>query len=79
MIVNMVENPNIKETKITIECSRADSQILKIISLIKNYENNDKKIIGISKGETYCIEQDNILYFETVNRKTFYYTADGVY
>ena len=65
MIVNMVENPNIQETKITIECSKADSQILKIISLINNYENNDKKIIGISKGETYCIEQDNILYFET--------------
>ena len=47
VIVNMVENPNIKETKITIECSKADSQILKIISLINNYENNDKKIIGI--------------------------------
>ena len=30
----MVENPNIQETKITIECSKADSQILKIISLI---------------------------------------------
>ena len=79
MIVNMVENPNIQETKITIECSKADSQIIKIISLINNYENNDKKIIGISKGETYCIEQNNILYFETVDRKTFCYTADGVY
>ena len=51
MIVNMVENPNIQETKITIECSKADSQILKIISLINNYENNDKKIIGISKDQ----------------------------
>ncbi len=79
VIVNMVENPDIKETKITIECSKADSQILKIISLINNYENNDKKIIGISKGETYCIEQESILYFETVDRKTFCYTADGVY
>lgn len=61
----MVENPNIQETKITIECNRTDSQILKIISLINNYENNDKKIVGISKGETYCIEQDNnsILFF----------------
>ena len=53
----MVENPNIQETKITIECNKADSQILKIISLINNYENNDKKIIGISKGET--IKQGN--------------------
>ena len=74
MIINMVEKPDIKETKITIECSKADSQILKIISLINNFENNDRKIIGISKGETYCIEQESILYFETVDRKTFCYT-----
>lgn len=79
MIVNMVENSNIKETKITIECIKADREILKIISLISNYENNDKKIIGISEGETYFIEQDSILYFETVDRKTFCYTAKGVY
>ncbi len=79
MIINMVENSNIKETKITIECNKVDSQILKIISLIKNYESNDKKIIGISKGETYCIEQDDVLYFETVDRKTFCYTANGEY
>lgn len=79
MIINMVENPNIKETKITIECNKANNQILKIISLIKNYESNDKKIIGISKGETYCIEQNDVLYFETVDRKTFCYTAKGEY
>lgn len=79
MIVKMVENPNVQETKITIECNKADSQILKIISLINNYENNDKKIIGISNGETYCIKQEDILYFDTVDRKTFCYTANGVY
>lgn len=79
MIINMIENPNIKETKITIECNTADNKVLKIISLIKNYESNDKKIIGISKGETYCIEQDDVLYFETVDRKTFCYTAKGEY
>ena len=46
MIVNMIENSNIKETKITIECCKADSQILKIISLINNYENNEKIYIS---------------------------------
>ena len=79
MIVNMIENSNIKETKVTIECSKVDSQILKIIELIKKSDNTDKKIIGILNGETYCIDKDNVLYFEAVDRKTFFYTEDGVY
>ena len=79
MIVNIIEDSNIKETKITIECNKTDDNILKLISLVNNVGNNDKKIIAISKGETYCIEQDSVLYFETVDRKTFCYTAKGVY
>lgn len=79
MVIKMIEDSNIKETKITIECSKADNNVLKLISLINNIDNTDRKIIGISKGETYCIEQDSILYFEVVDRKTFCYTADGVY
>lgn len=79
VIVNMVENSNIEEPKITIECNKVDSQILKIVELLKKSDYNDKKIIGIARGETYCINQDNILYFETVDRKTFCYTKDAVY
>ena len=51
MIVNIIENSNIKETKINIECNKTDENIIKLISFIKNINNNDKKIIGISKGK----------------------------
>ena len=78
MIVNMIENSNIEETKITIECKKVNDEILNIVSLINKYNSNDK-VIGISEDETYCIEQDTILYFEAVDRKTFFYTIDGVY
>ena len=79
MIVNIIENSNIKETKISIECNKTDESIIKLVSLIKNINNNDRKIIGISQGETYCLEQDRILYFESVDRKTFCYTEDSVF
>ena len=79
MIVNIIENSNIKETKINIECNKTDESIIKLVSLIKNINNNDGKIIGISQGETYCLEQDRILYFESVDRKTFCYTEDGIF
>lgn len=79
MIVNIIENSNIKETKINIECNKTDESIIKLVSLIKSINNNDRKIIGISQGETYCLEQDRILYFESVDRKIFCYTEDSVF
>ena len=79
MIVNIIENSNIKETKINIECNKTDESIIKLVSLIKNINNTDKKIIGISQEETYCLEQNEILYFESVDKKTFCYTVDNVF
>lgn len=79
MIVNIIENSDIKETIINIECNKTDENIIKLISFIKNINNSEKKIIGISHGETYCLDQNKILYFETVDRKTFCYTEDGVF
>lgn len=49
MVIKMIEDSNIKETKITIECSKVDSNVLKLISLINSIDNMDRKIIGISK------------------------------
>ncbi len=79
MIIKIIEKSDIEEPKITIECKKADRKILKIVELINKSDSNDKKIIGLSNGESYCIDLENILYFETVDRKTFCYTSDGVY
>lgn len=78
MIIKIIENPDIKETVITIECSKADKNILKTAELIKQSDNNGK-IVGTLTGEFFSIALENILYFEAVDRKTFCYTADGVY
>lgn len=79
MTVNVIEKSDIKETKITIECRRADDEVLQLLNLIKKYESGNKKLTGISNGEIYCIDKKDVLYFESVDRKTFCYTADGIY
>jgi len=79
LLVNIVENPDARETKVTIECRRADENILQLLERIKQSDGGDKRIIGVSNGETYCIERQDILYFEAVDRKTFCYTEGGVY
>lgn len=79
MTVNIIENADVKEVKITIECCKVDDGILQLLNSIKKYEDRNKKLIGISNEETYCIDKKDILYFESVDRKTFCYTADGIY
>ncbi|MDE5984086.1 MAG: LytTR family transcriptional regulator DNA-binding domain-containing protein [Eubacterium sp.] len=79
MRINIIENSEVTETEITIECCKADDKILQLLNLIKKYECSDRRIIGISNGETYCIDKKDILYFESVDRKTFCYTSDGIY
>lgn len=78
MIVNMTENAELKETVVTIECRKADSDILRLISAIKNFDNS-QKIVCTANGETYFIDCGEILYFESVDRNTFCYTESKVY
>lgn len=75
MEIKLIENKKLIEPKITIECREADEQILDIIHLIKSKEAKGKRIVGIKDDETYCIEPREVLYFESVDRKTFCYTA----
>lgn len=77
--IKLLENPKCKEPKITIECREANEQILEILKLIKGTENKSKRIVGIKNNETYCIDPNEILYFESVERKTFCYTANSEY
>lgn len=78
MIVNMTENSALTETVVTIECKKADSEILKLISIIKNFGNSGKVVCSL-KGETYFIDCNDVFYFESVDRSTFCCTADKVY
>ncbi|MBQ8796249.1 MAG: LytTR family transcriptional regulator DNA-binding domain-containing protein [Clostridia bacterium] len=79
MEIKLIENPKLSKTIITIECKETDEKILHIIHLIKSADAKGKKIVGIKDDETYCLEPDEILYFESVDRKTFCYTEKSVF
>ncbi len=79
MQINIIENENCKETKITIECYKTDQHIVDIIGVLKNIESQGKRIVGIKDDETYCIEPNEVLYLESIDRKTFCYTKKSVY
>ena len=74
IIIN--ENSNIEETEIIINCRQTDEQILRICAGLRMF---DKKITGLFNEQIYLLNASDILYVDTVDRKTFIYTTGQVY
>lgn len=74
IIIN--ENENVKETEITINCRVVNENISKIIASLRSLDQN---ITGIRNGQTYLLKPWDILYIDTVDRKTFLYGIQEVY
>ena len=79
MILKLIENQNIKTTKITVECKEKDEQVKKIIELVEHLDKDKNILIACLEGKLFNLEINDIFYIESVERKTFGYTADNVY
>ncbi|WP_070000119.1 LytTR family DNA-binding domain-containing protein [Cellulosilyticum sp. I15G10I2] len=75
MKVTIDESINYLETEIIIKCSEVNEETQKLILMLKNSE---KKIFGVIGKATQLIDPHNILYFESVDKKTFIYTKEQV-
>ena len=73
IIIN--ENREIEETEIIINCRQADEQILRICAGLRML---DKKITGLHECQTFLCSAADVLYIDTVDRKTFLYTESQV-
>ena len=76
MKITIQQNHAVAEPEITVVCSKLDSRLEEILSYISLIDNT---VTGAKDGETFFIPLSEILYFETVDRKVFFYTADGIY
>ena len=76
MKITIQQNHAVTEPEITVVCSKLDSRLEEILSYISLIDNT---VTGAKDGETFFIPLSEILYFETVDRKVFFYTADGIY
>lgn len=79
MHLKLIENRNIETTKVTVEYREKDEQVDKIIDYIEHLEEIENRFIASSGGKLFHIGVDEILYIESVERKTFGYTVDNVY
>ena len=67
---------NSKDIEVTITCNHLTPEIEKMVAMLRMLE---LQLTGIKGGETYLIDSSEVLYIDTVDKKTFLYTRNQVY
>ncbi len=76
MKIQINENPRLYETEIIINCGRISTEVEKLITMLRVM---DLKLTGKKDNETYILDAAKVLYIDTVDKKTFFYTRSEVY
>lgn len=76
MKITIQTSETIAETEIAITCQSITPEIEKMISTLKVL---DKQLVATRENETFFLSLSELLYMETVDKKTFVYTTKHVY
>lgn len=76
MKITIYSDEKVSETEITISCNHLTPEIEKILSILRMM---NQQLTGIQGEEIFLIDINQILYFDTVDKKTFFYTDTEIY
>lgn len=76
MKININVDNRFTETEITINCEQMSEELEKVIATLRIL---DLKITGSKNNQVYILETSNILYIDTVDKRTFLYTKTDIY
>lgn len=76
MKIHINEENCLHDIEIIINCKKTDEKVLKILAMLNTL---DMKLTGIKNNQTYILDVSKILYIDTVDKRTFFYTEDEVY
>lgn len=76
MKIHINEDPGYKDTEITINCSKISPAVEKMITMLRVL---DMKLTGKKGDQTYILDASKVLYIDTVDKKTFFYTQQEVF
>jgi len=76
MKITIDEQPSARDIEVTIVCRKTDKQVLDIVARLRMF---DRKVTGSTNDGTHVISAEDVLYIESVDKRTFFYTADAVY
>ncbi len=78
MKIRIEEELGLAETEVIIRCSPGDSQTARLLAVLGEFQPA-QKLTGIRDGQTYLLDFAQVLYADTVDKKTFLYTQEAVY
>lgn len=64
------------EMEITINCNRITAEVEKLISMLRVM---DLKLTGKKENQTFILDAAKVLYIDTVDKKTFFYTKSDIF
>ncbi len=79
MKITIQENAQWEETEVLIRCKQVDQEILRILAALRELDQTGVKLLGRKEGKSHLLEPSDILYMDTVDRRTFLYTVGDVY
>ena len=74
--MNVIIQEGYPDIEVIIKCQNATDTIKKITALLHGFE---KTLACTKDDQTYFIAWHNVLYFESVDKRSYLYTADDVY
>ena len=76
MDIRINEDPACGEPEIVIRCREMDERVVRMIAALRAAE---QKLAGVRNGRTFVVDPAEVYYAESVDKRTFLYTADAVY
>ncbi|MDY2777049.1 MAG: LytTR family DNA-binding domain-containing protein [Collinsella sp.] len=76
MRISIDERPGMDDVEVTIACGKVDHDIIDIVARLRML---DCKVTGSSGGAMHVVSAEDVLYVESVDKRTFFYTHDGVF
>ena len=75
MKITVEERKTAQDLEVTIICARADRRVLDMITRLRML---DRKVTGAADGCTRALSAEEVLFIESIDKRTFIYTADTV-
>ncbi len=78
MKIRIEEEPGLEEAEVVIRCRPGDSQAARLLAVLGELQPA-RKLTGTREGQTYLLDAGEVLYIDTVDKRTFLYTREAVY
>ncbi len=70
------KDPALTGVRVTVECPTMDATVEELVAMVSLVDNT---LTGIFEGETHFVPLGDILYFETVDGRVFFYDRERAY